>query len=107
MARANFTRLTTRDDMGGSEVLDQHIRHVDDAFRNLGDVVNNSKIQTVKFKAGVPVAVGHGLGQPVTFYDQSMHSAPARISVAGPSIDPAKTINLVSDVDVTVALRFT
>jgi len=107
MARANFTRLQTKGSEGGSDVLDRQIQHVQNAFEKLGDVVNNDRIQTVTFKAGVPVTVGHGLGAPVKFYDVSMHSAPARISLAPTQpVDPRTAISLVSDADVTVTLRF-
>ena len=107
MPRADFTRLQTREAPGGSDILDQHAKHVEDAFNRLGDVVNNDRVQTVSFKAGVPRTIAHGLGQPVRFFDQSMHSAAAQVRPAPVQpTDPAQHIALVADVDVTVSLRF-
>lgn len=107
MARAEFTKIATSGSEGGSGVLDDHIKHVDNAFRRLGDVVNNAKIQRITFVSGVPKTVFHGLGQPVTHYDVSMKTAPAHVYLGGPSLDPSKTIVLVADADVTVSIRFT
>jgi hypothetical protein len=107
MPRADFTKLVTKDEQGGSDVLDRHIRHVEDAFNRLGDVPSNDRIQTVTFKAGQTITVAHGLGYPVKFFDQSMHSGPALVRPAPVQpLDQTKHIALVADSDVTVTLRF-
>jgi hypothetical protein len=92
MPRPNFTRIDSAREPGGSEVLNQHIQHTDDAFKRLGDVVQSDGAQTVRFnKADTDVKVTHQLG-----------SVPRHVSITPTS---NVTIWTTSKTDVYVILR--
>lgn len=94
--RARFNAIKTALFPDGSELLDQVIGYIREAFERLGDVVTNNGLVPITLQPGVETIVPHGLKTRITGFEVVRQDQPAIVYESSKSPNPTVYVLLTA-----------